>query len=124
MARRCFIHGALVLIAVVLTAGRAWPHFLPATTVRVALCQMTASTDLNANLAKMDSWAGQAAASGAQICVFPEWSDLSEAFPKGGYTGPAIPPIPGSTSDAIGNIARKYNLWIVVAKIGRAPCRE
>src|SRR5262245_48907049 len=115
MARSYFFHGAPALILIFAAAGATSPASSPVTTVRVALCQMSATTDLNANLAKMDSWAGQAAAAGAQICVFPEWSDLSDAFVRGGYTGPAIPPIPGSTSDAIGNIARRYNLWIVVA---------
>jgi predicted amidohydrolase len=102
--------------AMALVGPEAVSSPMPTATVRVALVQMTAVNGaLSGNLAKMDAYAGQAAAAGAKICVFPEWCDL------GSSGASLVQPIPGSTTAAIGSMARTHGLWIVAAIWEKVP---
>ena len=109
----------LLLAAAVAAAPSVWA----AATVRVAVCQIQVTDgDVAGNLAKAESYVQQAAAAGAEICVFPELIDVGfgsiVTAPTGGEKAR---PIPGETSDALGAMAVQYNVWITAALLEEVP---
>ncbi len=92
-------------------------------TVRVAIAQVTVTDgDLVGNLAKVESYVQKAGTAGAQIVVFPELVDVGfGAIVKASTGGANARPIPGATSDALGVIAVRYNVWIAAALLEEVP---
>lgn len=87
----------------------------PAATVTVAVCQIEPKRfDVSTNMAKIEEYVGAAALRGAQICVLPELADVSFLGGDRGAEQNARP-VPGATSDDLGRIAGRYNVWIVTA---------
>jgi predicted amidohydrolase len=92
--------------------------------VRVAVVQMEAKDgDVVGNLSKVDAHVATAKEAGAQIVVLPELVDAGFGPIVGAKSGgaEAAHPIPGSTSDALGTIAKKYGVWIVAAILETVP---
>lgn len=93
-----------------------------AETVRVAICQMEIDGDVPENLAKAEDFVRQAAEAGAKICVLPELVDVGFGSIVKAPTGAELArPIPGETSDKLGEIAVKYDMWIATALLEAVP---
>jgi deaminated glutathione amidase len=78
--------------------------------MRIALAQLLASTDPDANLAQVASFAAEAAAKGAQLVVFPEATMCSFARPR----ADAAEPFDGPWATGVRAIAAQHGLTIVV----------
>ncbi|MBI2459937.1 MAG: carbon-nitrogen hydrolase family protein [Candidatus Rokubacteria bacterium] len=78
--------------------------------MRVALIQMNSRDDKAANLARAETLLDEARVRGAELAILPE------LFP---YLGPrrrhpeVAEPIPGPTSERLGELARRHRLWLV-----------
>lgn len=79
--------------------------------LKVGMIQMlVAFGEAQTNIRRADELVAEAVAQGAQICVLPECMDLGWANPE----APQLAcPIPGKTSDAYCEIARKNQVWLV-----------
>src|SRR5258708_26612481 len=76
--------------------------------MRVAMCQLNARDDRDANLAVARSLLERAAASGADLAVLPEFTD---------YLGPGawLPkpePVDGDYAQFFADAARELSMWI------------
>ena len=61
------------------------------------------------NLERAETLVAQAVSMGAEICVLPECMDIGWATPE----APALAqPIPGTVSDRLCRIARRYHVWL------------
>jgi deaminated glutathione amidase len=78
--------------------------------MRIALAQLLASTDPDANLAQVASFAAEAAAAGAQLVVFAEATMCSFARPR----ADAAEPFDGPWATGVRAIAAQHGLTIVV----------
>lgn len=78
-------------------------------TLRVALVQLEARDDLDANLARAAAMAEEAA-TGADLVVLPEYVQFRG--PDAGYRVSARP-IPGPTTAPFADIARRHGTWIL-----------
>jgi predicted amidohydrolase len=91
-------------------------------TLRVALVQLEARDDVEANLAKAAAMADEAARD-ADLVVLPEYVQYRGA--DDGYRASARP-IPGPTTEPFADIARRHGSWILAgshAELGDDPRR-
>jgi deaminated glutathione amidase len=78
--------------------------------MRIALAQLLATTDPQANLAQVEDFTTQAAAQGAELVVFPEATMCSFARPR----ADAAEPFDGPWAEAVRAIAAQTQVTIVV----------
>ena len=92
-------------------------------TVRVAICQIQVTDgDVPGNLAKVEDFVRQAAEASARICVFPELIDVGFGPIVKAQSGAELArPIPGETTDRLGEIALQYRMWIEAAILEAVP---
>ncbi|MBE3075308.1 MAG: carbon-nitrogen hydrolase family protein [Actinobacteria bacterium] len=79
--------------------------------LRVALVQLDATDDVEANIARATALADEAAAGGARLVALPEY--LQFRGPDVGYRASARP-IPGPHTDPFAEVARRHDAWILV----------
>ncbi len=77
----------------------------------VALVQLNATTDVDANIATAAALADEAAAAGARLVALPEY--LQYRGPDGGFRASARP-IPGQHTEPFADVARRRGAWILV----------
>ncbi len=77
----------------------------------VALVQLDATSDVDANLATAVALAGEAAEGGARLIALPEY--LQYRGPDDGFRASARL-IPGPYTDRFAEVARRYAVWILV----------
>src|SRR5438093_1364978 len=94
--------------------------------VRVALGQIAVEAlDATANLERIARSCGEAASGGADLVLFPELSNIGHvpafhpAF-AARYVE-AAEPVPGPFTDAVGQMARRHGLHVVVGVAERDP---
>ena len=78
-------------------------------TLRVALVQLEVRDDLDANITRAAAMADEAA-TGSDLVVLPEYVQFRG--PDDGYRASARP-IPGPTTAAFADIARRHGTWIL-----------
>lgn len=78
-------------------------------TVRVAAIQMNSRDDKAANLEQAEALVAQAAAGGAQLAALPETFNFMGTEPA---IRAAAEPIPGPTSERVGQLARRLGIWL------------
>lgn len=84
------------------------------TRLKVAAVQMLSfEGEEDRNLQRMLSKAGEAAAAGARLIVFPEASSNGYFFADRGEAHRMATPIPGGFTEALGRRARELGVWIV-----------
>ena len=83
----------------------------------VALVQLDATGDVDANIERAARLAGDAAAAGARLVVLPEYLHF-----RGGDDGfrSSARPIPGPFTDAFAEVARNHAVWIVAGSVAEA----
>ena len=89
----------------------------------VALVQLSATTDVEANVAAAVALADEAAAGGARLVALPEY--LQYRGPDEGFRASARP-IPGPHIDPFAEVARRRDAWILVgstAEVSGDPSR-
>lgn len=79
--------------------------------LRVALVQLDAADDVEANIARAGALAEEAASAGARLVALPEY--LQYRGPDDGYRASARP-IPGPHTDPFAAVARRTGAWILV----------
>jgi predicted amidohydrolase len=117
--RRTFLAGAVAAPSALAGSVAARAHDAPGgepssaagRTVRVGMAQMLVRTGaVDENLARARERIAQAGREGCAVVVLPECLDL-------GWTHPEAPklarPIPGPSSDALGEAARAAGVWVV-----------
>jgi predicted amidohydrolase len=82
--------------------------------LRVALVQLNAGSDKNANLAKIERFVGEAADAGARLVALPEY--VTYLGPKEGFAE-AAEPIPGPTTERFSRLARKHGIYLLGGSI-------
>jgi predicted amidohydrolase len=87
--------------------------------ITIALIQMRMLPDLKANLAHAISLIGQASKSGAQIVCLPELfnSEYFAQYPKDAAAKKLAEEIPGRTTQALSEAAKKCNIVLVAGSI-------
>ena len=80
----------------------------------VALVQLDATGDVDANIARAAELADEAAAGGARLVALPEY--LQYRGPDDGYRASARP-IPGEHTQAFAEIARRRGAWILIGSL-------
>src|SRR6187397_2513463 len=80
----------------------------------VALVQLDATDDVDANIATAARLAGEAAAGGARLVALPEY--LQFRGPDAGFRASARP-VPGPFTDAFAAVARRRGAWILVGSL-------
>ena len=91
-------------------------------TLRVALVQLEVRDDLDANITRAAAMADEAA-TGSDLVVLPEYVQFRG--PDDGYRASARP-IPGPTTAAFADIARRHGTWILAgthAELSQDPLR-
>ena len=80
----------------------------------VALIQLDATGDVEANIARATALADDAAADGARLVALPEYLQY-----RGGDDGfrASARPIPGPFTDAFAEVARRRSAWILVGSL-------
>ena len=79
--------------------------------IKVGMIQMKVVFDqAEENLRHADELVKKAASLGAQICIIPECADLGWGNPD---TAKLAQPVPGTVSEAYGEIAKKYHVYLV-----------
>jgi predicted amidohydrolase len=80
----------------------------------VALVQLDATGDVDANIDRATQLAGEAAAAGARLVVLPEYLHY-----RGGDEGfrASARPIPGPFTDAFAEVARRHEAWILAGSV-------
>jgi predicted amidohydrolase len=86
-------------------------------TFRVALVQLDAGPDPEANVAHAAELADRAAASGARLVALPEY--LQYRGPDDGYRASARP-IPGEFTAPFEAVARRHGCWILTGSLAEA----
>jgi Predicted amidohydrolase len=79
--------------------------------LRVALVQLDATDDVDANIGRAVALADEAASGGARLVALPEY--LQFRGPDDGFRASARP-IPGPHTDAFADVARRRDAWILV----------
>ena len=79
--------------------------------LKVALVQLDATDDVDANIARAVELADDAASAGARLVALPEY--LQFRGPDDGFRASARP-IPGPHTDAFAEVARRRDAWILV----------
>jgi deaminated glutathione amidase len=82
--------------------------------LRVALVQLNSGSDKNANLAKIDHFVDEAAATGARLVALPEY--VTYLGPKEGFAE-AAEPIPGPTTERFADLARRHGIYLLGGSI-------
>lgn len=77
--------------------------------LRVALCQLTSSTEPAENLALVRDWTAKAAGEGARVVVFPE----ATMARFGVRLAPLAEPVDGPWASAVGEIAAEHGVLVV-----------
>ncbi|GGU73809.1 apolipoprotein acyltransferase [Streptomyces albospinus] len=85
--------------------------------MRIALCQMTASTDPKENLAQVTDLVRRAAAEGARLAVLPEASMARVGVPP----GLVAEPLDGPWAEGVRAVARETGVTVVVGMFTPAP---
>lgn len=85
--------------------------------MRVALCQISSSTDPAANLDVVRSETKRAAAGGARVVVFPEATMCRFGVPL----GPVAEPLDGPWAGAVRDIADEHGVVVVAGMFTPAP---
>ncbi|MCC8248442.1 carbon-nitrogen hydrolase family protein [Saccharothrix luteola] len=85
--------------------------------MRVALCQITSSSDPAANLDLVRAETARAAADGARVVVFPEATMCRFGVPL----GPVAEPLDGPWADAVRDIADEHGVVVVAGMFTPAP---
>ncbi|QQQ75002.1 carbon-nitrogen hydrolase family protein [Saccharothrix sp. 6-C] len=85
--------------------------------MRVALCQITSSSDPSANLDLVRSETARAAAGGARVVVFPEAAMCRFGVPL----GPVAEPLDGPWASAVRDIADEHGVVVVAGMFTPAP---
>ncbi len=80
----------------------------------VALVQLDATDDVDANIDRATALAAEAAAGGARLIVLPEY--LHYRGPDDGFRASARP-IPGPFTDAFADVARRHGAWVLVGSV-------
>jgi len=83
----------------------------------IALVQLDASADCDANIAAAVALADEAAAGGARLVALPEY--LQYRGPDDGFRASARP-IPGPHTDPFAEVARRRDVWILVGSTAEA----
>jgi deaminated glutathione amidase len=78
--------------------------------VRIALCQLTSTSDPKANLAQVASFTNRAADQGAELAIFPE---ATMACFGGPALAPLAEPLDGPWATAVNTMAEQANLTIL-----------
>ncbi len=84
------------------------------TTLPIALVQLDARGDVEANIAAAVALADEAAAAGARFVLLPEY--LQYRGPADGYRASARP-IPGPFTEPFAEVARRRDAWILVGSL-------
>jgi predicted amidohydrolase len=84
------------------------------TTLSIALVQLDAGGDAEANIATAAALADEAAAGGARFVLLPEY--LQYRGPSDGYRDSARP-IPGPFTEPFAEVARRRDAWILVGSL-------
>ena len=85
--------------------------------LRVALVQLDAGLDVEANVAKAVALADEAAATGTRLVALPEY--LQYRGPDAGFRASARP-IPGAFTDRFAAVARQRNCWILAGSLAES----
>ncbi|MBY8847839.1 carbon-nitrogen hydrolase family protein [Saccharothrix longispora] len=85
--------------------------------MRVALCQISSSTDPAANLDLVREGTARAAADGARVVVFPEAAMCRFGVPL----GPVAEPLDGPWATAVRDVAREHGVVVVAGMFTPAP---
>ena len=80
----------------------------------VALVQLDASADVDANITRAAALADEAAAAGARLVALPEY--LHYRGPDLGFRASARP-IPGPLTDPFAEVARRRDAWILICSV-------
>ena len=80
----------------------------------VALVQLDASADVDANIHRAAALADEAAATGARLVALPEY--LHYRGPDAGFRASARP-IPGPLTEPFAEVARRRGAWILVGSV-------
>jgi predicted amidohydrolase len=80
----------------------------------VALVQLDASDDVDANIAAATTLAAEAASGGARLVALPEYLQFRGS--DDGFRASARP-IPGAFTDAFADVARRHDAWILVGSV-------
>lgn len=102
------------VLGVMLLTGMTMPATTtqPTGAVRIAVCQILCiDSDRSGNFARIERALEQAGAGGAQIACFPESVILGWENPE---AHKLAEPIPGKDSDRIAELARRFNMMIVI----------
>jgi len=80
----------------------------------VALVQLDATGDVEANLGRATDLAAEAASGGARLVLLPEYLHF-----RGGDDGfiASARPIPGPYTDAFADVARRHDVWILAGSV-------
>jgi deaminated glutathione amidase len=83
----------------------------------VALVQLDATGDVDANIERATALAGEAANAGARLVVLPEYLQF-----RGGDDGflASARPVPGPHTDAFADVARRHDVWIIAGSVAEA----
>jgi deaminated glutathione amidase len=81
---------------------------------RVALVQLDAGGNVDANVATAVSLAAEAAGAGARLVALPEY--LQYRGPDEGYPASARP-IPGPWTEPFAEVARRHDAWILIGSL-------
>jgi deaminated glutathione amidase len=83
----------------------------------VALVQLDATGDVDANIEHASTLASEAAGGGARLVVLPEYLHY-----RGGDDGfrRSAKPIPGPFTDALADVARRHEAWILAGSVAEA----
>jgi predicted amidohydrolase len=82
----------------------------PMTTLRVAVIQLDADTDVAANIERAVDLADRAAAAGAELVALPEY--LQYRGDDDGFRASARP-IPGPHTEPFADVARRHGCWLL-----------
>ncbi|MFI0785824.1 carbon-nitrogen hydrolase family protein [Streptomyces lydicus] len=85
--------------------------------MRIALCQMTASTDPKENLAAVREQVRRAAREGARLAVFPEATMVRFGVPL----GPVAEPLDGAWAEGVRSVAGETGVTVVAGMFTPAP---
>ena len=83
----------------------------------VALVQLDATGDVDANIERATALASDAASGGARLVVLPEYLQY-----RGGDDGflASARPIPGPHTDAFADVARRHGVWVLAGSLAEA----
>ena len=85
-----------------------------------ALAQFGACADKQANLSAIEQFARQASKSGASMLFLPEYSMFYTKKDKQSLNAQAAEPLDGPFAAALGDIARRYGLWLAAGMYEQA----